>query len=275
MWGRRLPSEWRRYVTQKGPGWKSLANQGDKTERKKNWHSTACAAGQVPNAQVPSAQSSRGQSGRSSKSSRRTAVAAAAGAIPEPGHPGEPPSPVSDPDHELRRPPSLTWTRDLGERIARPRRVLWSTKAKRLLRLAFYLSNMQKAMIRERTPEDIFKPIKGIIHVLNPSTHTHWKCSELGSFVHNFGSSSKKSSSTETSRPPLKARRSSTGFEKSGSLWPQKQMNWNDKWDLIKMTPTDPPGARGGLQYNSLEKSTFVSFATSSEGRPLSFQKRC
>lgn len=113
---------------------------------------------------------------------------------------------------------------------------------------------MQTTVIRERTPEDIFKPINGIIHILNPCAHTHWKCSELASFVHNFGSSSKKPSSTETSRPPLKAR-SSTGVEKSGSLWPQKQMNWNDEWDhFIKMVPTDPPGARGGLQYNSLEE---------------------
>ncbi|KAB0393285.1 hypothetical protein E2I00_017382, partial [Balaenoptera physalus] len=44
-------------------------------------------------------------------------------------------------------------------------RVLESTMAEQLLPLALYLSNMRKAVkIRERTPEDIFKPTNGIIH---------------------------------------------------------------------------------------------------------------
>lgn len=43
--------------------------------------------------------------------------------------------------------------------------VLWSTMAEQQLPLALYLSNMRKAVkIRERTPEDIFKPTNGIIH---------------------------------------------------------------------------------------------------------------
>lgn len=46
-----------------------------------------------------------------------------------------------------------------------PLQVLESTMAEQLLPLALYLSNMRKAVkIRERTPEDIFKPTNGIIH---------------------------------------------------------------------------------------------------------------
>lgn len=46
-----------------------------------------------------------------------------------------------------------------------PLQVLWSTMAEQQLPLALYLSNMRKAVkIRERTPEDIFKPTNGIIH---------------------------------------------------------------------------------------------------------------
>ncbi|XP_045861663.1 tumor necrosis factor alpha-induced protein 3 isoform X2 [Meles meles] len=56
---------------------------------------------------------------------------------------------------------------DLGlrKRNARPGQVLQSTMAEQLLPQALYLSNMRKAVkIRERTPEDIFKPTNGIIH---------------------------------------------------------------------------------------------------------------
>lgn len=43
--------------------------------------------------------------------------------------------------------------------------VLWGRMAEQLLPLALYLSNMRKAVkIRERTPEDIFKPTNGIIY---------------------------------------------------------------------------------------------------------------
>lgn len=43
--------------------------------------------------------------------------------------------------------------------------MLQSTMAEQLLPQALYLSNMRKAVkIRERTPEDIFKPTNGIIH---------------------------------------------------------------------------------------------------------------
>ena len=46
-----------------------------------------------------------------------------------------------------------------------PLQVLQSTMAEQLLPQALYLSNMRKAVkIRERTPEDIFKPTNGIIH---------------------------------------------------------------------------------------------------------------
>uniref|UniRef100_A0A8I5N1P3 Tumor necrosis factor alpha-induced protein 3 n=1 Tax=Papio anubis TaxID=9555 RepID=A0A8I5N1P3_PAPAN len=46
-----------------------------------------------------------------------------------------------------------------------PFQVLESTMAEQVLPQALYLSNMRKAVkIRERTPEDIFKPTNGIIH---------------------------------------------------------------------------------------------------------------
>ncbi|MBZ3889131.1 Tumor necrosis factor alpha-induced protein 3 [Sciurus carolinensis] len=71
--------------------------------------------------------------------------------------PGQRPQPAAracpDPDSEL------CW------RIARPEEALQSTMAEQLLPQALYLSNMRKAVkIRERTPEDIFKPTNGIIH---------------------------------------------------------------------------------------------------------------
>lgn len=46
-----------------------------------------------------------------------------------------------------------------------PLQALSRTMAEQLLPQALYLSNMRKAVkIRERTPEDIFKPSNGIIH---------------------------------------------------------------------------------------------------------------
>lgn len=65
--------------------------------------------------------------------------------------------------------------------------------------------------------------LMGSFIILKPCTDTHWKCSELASFVLSFGRSSTKPSSTKTSRLPWKARRNSTGVEKSGSLWRWKR----------------------------------------------------
>lgn len=56
----------------------------------------------------------------------------------------------------------------LTEWVFPPLQVLWKNMmAEQLLPQALYLSNMRKAVkIRERTPEDIFKPTNGIIHHL-------------------------------------------------------------------------------------------------------------
>lgn len=87
-----------------------------------------------------------------------------------PGVHGAPPGP--DPHHDPNHDPRLrlapvTADRPLGlcEGSVRPQEALSRTMAEQLLPQALYLSNMRKAVkIRERTPEDIFKPSNGIIH---------------------------------------------------------------------------------------------------------------
>ncbi|XP_054426000.1 tumor necrosis factor alpha-induced protein 3 isoform X2 [Pteronotus mesoamericanus] len=192
--------------------------------------------------------------------------------------------------------------------------------AEQLLPQALYLSNMRKAVkIRERTPEDIFKPTNGIIpHFKSMYRYTmemfrtRQFCSQFREIIdkalidRNIQASlesQKKlnwcrevrklvalktngdgnclmhaasqymwgvqdtdlvlrkalySTLKETDTRNFKFRwqlesLKSQEFVETGLCYDTR--NWTDEWDnLIKMASTDTPGARSGLQYNSLEE---------------------
>ncbi|KAF6365516.1 TNF alpha induced protein 3 [Rhinolophus ferrumequinum] len=192
--------------------------------------------------------------------------------------------------------------------------------AEQLLPLALYLSNMRKAVkIRERTPEDIFKPTNGIIYhfksmhrytlemfrtcqfcpqfreiiqkalidrniqaslesekklnwcrevrklvalktngdgncLMHAASQYMWGVQDTDLVLRKALFSTLKETDTRNFefRWQLESLKSQE-FVETGLCYDTR--NWTDEWDnLIKMASTDTPGARSGLQYNSLEE---------------------
>ncbi|XP_070413422.1 tumor necrosis factor alpha-induced protein 3 isoform X1 [Equus przewalskii] len=192
--------------------------------------------------------------------------------------------------------------------------------AEHVLPQALYLSNMRKAVkIRERTPEDLFKPTNGIIHHFK-SMHRYTLemfrtcqfCPQFREIIHkalidrniqaslesqkklNWCREVRKlvalktngdgnclmhaasqymwgipdtdlvlrkalfSTLKETDTRNFKFRwqlesLKSQEFVETGLCYDTR--NWTEEWDtLIRMASADTPGARGGLQYSSLEE---------------------
>ncbi|XP_019588345.1 tumor necrosis factor alpha-induced protein 3 isoform X2 [Rhinolophus sinicus] len=192
--------------------------------------------------------------------------------------------------------------------------------AEQLLPLALYLSNMRKAVkIRERTPEDIFKPTNGIIYhfksmhrytlemfrtcqfcpqfreiiqkalidrniqgslenkkklnwcrevrklvalktngdgncLMHAASQYMWGVQDTDLVLRKALFSTLKETDTRNFefRWQLESVKSQE-FVETGLCYDTR--NWTDEWDnLIKMASTDTPGARSGLQYNSLEE---------------------